>query len=135
MLELINHDLISLENLYDSIIFEGILYIDIKAITLVLENISNVSYKLNDTLYELNQEEIKEQKIETSKDGYRKSTKYDSTIRDFKDFLSALYEFKEIIDSRALKLFNTPFMILDGEAGIGKSHLLADVVNERICMA
>ena len=23
-------------------------------------------------------------------------------------------------------------MILDGEAGIGKSHLLADVVNERI---
>ncbi len=132
LLELINHDLISLENLYDSIIFEGILYIDIKAITLVLENISNVSYKLNDTLYELNQEEIKEQKIETSKDGYRKSTKYDSTIRDFKDFLSALYEFKEIIDSRALKLFNTPFMILDGEAGIGKSHLLADVVNERI---
>ena len=27
---------------------------------------------------------------------------------------------------------NNPFMILDGEAGIGKSHLLADIVNERI---
>jgi hypothetical protein len=131
-LEPLSHDLAVLEALYNSIIFDGITFIDFEKIKLLLESISDVSYKLNDALYELNQKEIKEQKIETSKEGYGKSTKYDSNIRDFRDFLSSMHEFKEVIDSRGLKLVNSPFMILDGAAGIGKSHLLADVVNERI---
>jgi len=132
LLEPLNNDLIALEHLYESIIFYDITFIDFEKITSLLENIHELLYKLNDILYELNQDEIKKQKIEISKEGYRQSTKYDSHIRDCRDFSSSVYEFKEIIGSRALKLVNNPFMILQGEAGIGKSHLLADVVNERI---
>lgn len=131
-LEPLNHDLAILEALYESIVFDGITLIDFEKIKSLLVNINDLSYKLNNVLNELNKEELKEQKIETSKDGYRKSTKYDSCIRDCRDFSSSLYEFMDAISSRALKLVNTPFMILDGQAGIGKSHLLADVVNIRI---
>lgn len=117
--------------LYEHIIFDGIAYIDFKQIEEFLENISNISYELSDLLDKINQKEIEEKNIKTSH-GYRTSTKYDSNVSDFRDYQSNLYQFKEIINSRALMLANNPFMILDGEAGIGKSHLLADIVNERI---
>lgn len=121
----------ALEALYELIIFDGIAYIEFNQIEELLEEIGNISNELSDHLDEINYKEIEEKKIKTSH-GYRTSTKYDSNIRDFRDYLSNLYQFKEIINSRALMLANNPFMILDGEAGIGKSHLLADIVNERI---
>ncbi len=40
-------------------------------------------------------------------------------------------EFIVFIDSASIKLYNTPFLLLDGEAGMGKSHLLADIANIR----
>lgn len=121
----------TLEALYELIIFEGIVYIEFNKIEELLKETSNISYKLSDILDEINHKEIVEKEIKTSH-GYRTSTKYDSSVSNFRDYLSNLYQFKEIINSRALMLANNPFMILDGEAGIGKSHLLADIVNERI---
>ncbi|MBO8134122.1 hypothetical protein [Dickeya fangzhongdai] len=44
----------------------------------------------------------------------------------------AISDFSDFINGPMLKLANTPLMILSGEAGIGKSHLLADVANNRI---
>lgn len=120
-----------LEILYELIIFEGIANIEFNQIKELLKEIGDISYELSDLLDEINHKEIEEKKIKTSLHGYRTSTKYDSNVRDFRDYLSNLYEFKGVINSRALMLSNNPFMILDGEAGIGKSHLLADIVNER----
>ncbi len=97
----------------------------------LIEEIQPLSYNISELLDELNDKEIEEKKITTSH-GYRTSTQYDSNIREFRDYLSNLYEMKGLVNSRMLKLANNPFMILDGEAGIGKSHLLADVVNERM---
>lgn len=122
----------ALEALYELIIFDGIAYIEFNQIEELLKEIGNISYDLSDVLDEINQKEIEEKKIKTSSHGYRTSTKYDSYVRDFRHYLSNLYQFKEIINSRTLMFANNPFMILDGEAGIGKSHLLADIVNERI---
>ncbi len=40
--------------------------------------------------------------------------------------------FQSFINNTTIKLFNKPYLLLDGEAGIGKSHLLADIANIRI---
>lgn len=45
---------------------------------------------------------------------------------------SALYQFQQFISSQLFALTNTPALLLSGEAGIGKSHLLADIVEKRI---
>jgi hypothetical protein len=44
----------------------------------------------------------------------------------------AMYEFSDFIQSSILKLANCPIALLSGPAGIGKSHLLADIVLNRI---
>jgi hypothetical protein len=43
-----------------------------------------------------------------------------------------LREFTNFIESTTVQLYNNPYLLLDGEAGIGKSHLLADIANIRI---
>lgn len=45
---------------------------------------------------------------------------------------SALDKFQEFISGLILNLANLPVMLLSGEAGIGKSHLLADIAKQRI---
>ena len=130
-LESLNSSLKSFEGLYYSIVFDGISYIDLEKVFSLLEEITILLDGLQDSLFELNRKEIKEQKIEIT-DGYRKSTKYDRHIRYIEEFASSFYEFKGVLNSNALRFMNNPFMILNGDAGMGKSHLLADVVNERI---
>jgi hypothetical protein len=44
----------------------------------------------------------------------------------------AFYEFHEFLKSNLLALTNDPQMLITGEAGIGKSHLLADIAKNRI---
>jgi hypothetical protein len=63
----------------------------------------------------------------------------DNQNRESIDFLkynirnaqSAVDEFRNFTNSIIVSLFNNPFLLLSGEAGIGKSHLLADVVKKR----
>ena len=45
---------------------------------------------------------------------------------------AALYEFSEFTQSPTLKLINNPVAFISGPAGIGKSHLLADIALTRI---
>ena len=62
------------------------------------------------------------------------------TIEDESDrrtFQNNLYEFRDAIDdfeveSQAFNLFNHPYLIVYGDAGIGKSHLLGDFSNKLI---
>lgn len=46
--------------------------------------------------------------------------------------LNELYAFKKFVNGPKLRLANNPVLVLSGEAGIGKSHLLADVASRRI---
>lgn len=119
------------EKTYCDIQFFGIKNINDEEINQLLEEIQSLSSKISELLDELNKTDIEGNNITTSY-GYRVSTQYDNSIRNFDNYLSNLYEFKELINSNVLKFINNPFMILDGEAGIGKSHLLADVVSERM---
>jgi len=121
----------NMEELYFNIKFLDALHVNDKQLNILLEEISLLSDSISDSLSKLNQKEIKEKNIKTSH-GYRSSTTYDSYIRDFRDYSGCLYELKGLVSSTVFKFVNNPFMILDGEAGIGKSHLLADIVNERM---
>lgn len=130
-LDSLGKKILELELLYNSIIFEGVSKIDFREINLLLESIKDDVVKLDETLRKLNEQEIENKKLETF-DGYRQSTSYDNSIRTLAKFLSALHEFIDFFDSNAFGLINTPFMILKGDAGIGKSHLLADIINQRL---
>ncbi len=45
---------------------------------------------------------------------------------------NAFDDFSTFINSETIQLYYNPFLLLDGEAGSGKSHLLADIVNNRM---
>ncbi|MDT8849045.1 AVAST type 2 anti-phage system protein Avs2 [Pantoea dispersa] len=60
------------------------------------------------------------------------SDKYSSTLRELRELNYACDDLLTFINSTTVKLANNPFLLLEGKAGIGKSHLLADVIKNRI---
>ena len=45
--------------------------------------------------------------------------------------LPEIHSFKDFIENEKTLLFNFPCLVIQGKAGVGKSHLIADVVNSR----
>jgi hypothetical protein len=74
----------------------------------------------------------KERKIEIKKNDYHTYNQFSHEFRTIQEFMNALSNFEIFIKSSSCKLANNPFLIIDGEAGIGKSHLIGDVVTSRI---
>ncbi len=69
--------------------------------------------------------------LEKNKDNSKKdSARYE--IHNIRQLLTALYNFQEFSNNKFFELANHPVLILSGEAGIGKSHLLADIVSKHI---
>ncbi|MFB4958800.1 AVAST type 2 anti-phage system protein Avs2 [Enterobacter hormaechei subsp. xiangfangensis] len=60
------------------------------------------------------------------------SDKYSSILRDLREFYYECDTLYIFLNSITVKLSNNPFLLLEGEAGIGKSHLLADIIESRI---
>ncbi len=50
-------------------------------------------------------------------------------VRQLRD---KVYELIHFAESKITKLYNKPLMILSGEAGVGKSHLLGDYISQRL---
>jgi len=61
-----------------------------------------------------------------------KKTYDDYSLYALRQAYSPLRYFTNFIESTTVQLYNNPYLLLDGEAGIGKSHLLADIANIRI---
>jgi len=59
-------------------------------------------------------------------------SEYYSSLRDVREFDHECQSLDNYLNSTTVRLANNPFLILEGEAGIGKSHLLADIVSTRI---
>lgn len=51
---------------------------------------------------------------------------------DLRRYISKLNNFRNFVNARKMKLSIVPSMLLHGEAGIGKSHLLCDIVLRRL---
>ncbi|WP_425422210.1 AVAST type 2 anti-phage system protein Avs2 [Phaeodactylibacter xiamenensis] len=73
-----------------------------------------------------------ERKVQKEKNDYQYYHKHGTELRNIREFEHELSTFQNLIHSSSFKLANNPFLFLDGEAGIGKSHLIGDVVTSRI---
>jgi hypothetical protein len=58
--------------------------------------------------------------------------KYAIFHRELREFGYECNSLEHFLNSTTVRLANNPFLLLEGEAGIGKSHLLADIVKTRM---
>jgi hypothetical protein len=56
----------------------------------------------------------------------------DSALRSLRDVEEALFSIRRHVGTSKAQLANVPYMLLLGEAGVGKTHLLCDVISARI---
>lgn len=81
---------------------------------------------------ELDKLQLLETKQDEKKRSYVSSgQKYDYEIRSLNQCFYLINDFQDIIQGPSAQMLNKPVMILAGDAGIGKSHLLADVATKR----
>ncbi|AGL62187.1 hypothetical protein L336_0481 [Candidatus Saccharimonas aalborgensis] len=93
-----------------------------KSILTKLDDTASAMYELYRFLKDLQDEERKG-------DPYAKTTV--ETGNTWSAY-QALNDIKEFLSDKRTRLFNTPRMILRGDAGIGKTHLLCDYAKSRI---
>lgn len=85
-----------------------------------------------DLLEELNKKGEKRKKQESKASYISKSDKFSYELHNLREFSRSVYRFQNFLTSKTASLSNLPVLILDGEAGVGKSHLLADVAMKRL---
>lgn len=84
-----------------------------------------------DEVYKLQSEaRRKETDKETQLYSYRQP--YEDEIRYLRDVLAANNTLYSSLEEANIHLSNYPYLIISGDAGCGKSHLLGDIANERI---
>jgi PHP family Zn ribbon phosphoesterase len=72
------------------------------------------------------------EKLQQEKKQKEFSDKYATLHRELREFGNECTKIEGFLDSTTVKLANNPFLLLEGDAGIGKSHLLADIVKTRV---
>lgn len=113
----------------EQIDFVEITLIDNVGLTSLLEEVRQIIDSLIHQFYELDSVSKKEKKAKSEYASEGNSYGWD--IEYFRKLNSSIYEFIEYLNGSTVLLSNNPFMLLTGEAGIGKSHLLADVAMKR----
>ncbi len=80
-------------------------------------------------LYNL-QWEIEKENIKIKKD-YSYHPPYEREISRLREILHTNYDFSTELNTVNISIANHPCLIIQGDAGCGKSHLLGDIANER----
>ncbi|SMO38087.1 AVAST type 2 anti-phage system protein Avs2 [Fodinibius sediminis] len=114
--------------LFESINLSGNEKIPYDSLKTQLDKISDTCGEISNTFFELRADEEEGKDIEEI--GYY-GRPFGRQINKLDEFSIALNEFKEFLDSTICELSNRPNLIVTGKAGVGKSHLLADVVRRR----
>lgn len=107
--------------------FSGINYIQIEEIKSGLQELLE---KVEDVekYYLVLQEEFRKENPEARET----ELPYKSELKEISETYFAISEFSGYLDGTEVKIANNPFLLIYGEAGIGKSHMLADVVFRRM---
>lgn len=109
--------------------FEEIGMIQHEELSAVLESCKEVIENLIYKFYELDSKKKAETK--SKKEYVSDTNSYGWDIEYFRKLSGSIYDFTNFLHGSVVCLSNNPFLILKGEAGIGKSHLLADVAKKR----
>ena len=131
--ERLGNNYIRLLALYDEINFNEKLLINISKISLECETLLTIIEECNNQFENLEEEENKESNQNKEKTRYSyKPEKYSDEKYRLRKFSNAIWDFKYLINDISVLIANKPVLILTGDAGVGKSHLLADIANKRI---
>ncbi len=109
--------------------FEEITLIQHEELSAVLESCKEIIETLIHKFYELDSK--KKEETKSKKEYVSEANSYGWDIEYFRKLSSSIYGFTKFLYGSIVGLSNNPFLILTGEAGIGKSHLLADVAKKR----
>lgn len=104
--------------------------IDYKWISDEVERISDLIQEKQLQLYELQREKIKVDKVK--KKPYNYTTPYESELNSLRELQSKNRRLEDDLQNKVnVRLTNYPVLIIKGEAGSGKSHLLGDIAQNR----
>lgn len=112
--------------LFSEIDFENNLEIPFDRIESILDSIDINIQKIHNFYRD------EERKIQKEKKEYNYYHKYGTELSNIRDFEKSVNDFRFFINDTICELANTPYLILEGEAGIGKSHMLGDIISKRI---
>jgi chromosomal replication initiation ATPase DnaA len=93
---------------------------------------SEILWKFSDKLREEKDKSEKQKTEETKNDRRSASERFGSDIHYLYEAQKELRYFEQLSLSSKAELSNSPFLFLTGIAGTGKTHLLCDVVEDRI---
>lgn len=125
-IQLLEKDFDEIFELYTQIDFENNIEIPFNKIDSILDSVIINTQKVQQFYRD------EERKIQEEKKEYNYYHKYGYELSNIKVFENSLYDFKNYITEATCDLANNPYLILDGEAGIGKSHMLGDIISKRI---
>ncbi|WP_228779982.1 AVAST type 2 anti-phage system protein Avs2 [Aquiflexum lacus] len=125
-LESLENDFDELYKLFYDTDFLGTNFIPIEKFESLLDKAQNSVRRIYDYYIE------EERKLQKGKNDYQYYHKHGYELRKIREFENESSNFRRLINGSAFKLANNPFLLLDGEAGIGKSHLVGDIVSRRI---
>lgn len=115
-----------IRKIYELFPFVGNSTIPLTDLDEVLKACSDTASTIDGMLYDLRSALEKEKSV---KDYY--SRPYSSEINEISSFISSIRDFNRFLNCPICKLANHPFLMITGKAGMGKSHLLADIVEKR----
>ena len=124
ILKVINDGVSNIRSLYEITNFKGVEYINYESFISQLDSILEAS----DSLY--NHYDDKEKERRASGETHY-TRKYGSELSKLRDFDVAVSNMRRFMYRATAKLSNLPALLIEGEAGIGKSHLIADTINKR----
>lgn len=111
-----------LSETYQKFESEGLSYIPFENICEIVSNCQGLVSNSEIKLWNIEEKNKENDEIKAS---------VNSIFRQLREFGHECEELYGFINSITAKLTNNPYLLLDGEAGIGKSHILADIVSRR----
>lgn len=129
-LELLKESLECLEITFTSISFSGTSEIPLGQLSKNLNDLTSYLESLRDEIIDLREKQESKKRAK----GERLSTSlrpFETELKAIEKVDDAIYDYSLFIETAECKLGTNPFLIVGGNAGMGKSHLLADIVNNR----
>ena len=115
---------------YESLSFAGVKIVQFDEIINNLDGINKNLKAIRDKFRNLREEVEKAKEEKGEKIDYHLRP-YNNELNEIEEFTESIYDFKEFLNSPTCALINNPYLILVGPAGIGKSHVLADITSKR----